>query len=92
MCAERCHAAFTDVGEGSCASFSERVGWGLAAAAGGRDAAIMSYADGVKSTNEASNYRDLFVSRPRTVDFKYITYLQWLLALLTDEAHIRWGR
>lgn len=56
LCAERCHAAFTDVGEGSCASFSERDECGCPAGAGGRDAAIMSYADGVRSTSEASSY------------------------------------
>ena len=56
FCAARCHAFFTEVGEGSCASFSARemdrdVGGG----AGGRDAAIISYAEGDRSTKEASN-------------------------------------
>ena len=56
FCAALCHAVFTDVGEGSCASFSAReIDRDVGEGAGGRDAAIISYADGDRSTKEASN-------------------------------------
>ena len=86
LCAERCQAALTDVGEGSWASFSARLGcWG-AVGTGGSDAAIMSYADGVRSTSEASSCRMISIivySGNRCYGW---THLERLLALLTDES------
>jgi hypothetical protein len=55
-CVPRCHADLTEVGEGSCASFSARVILReTGEAAGGNDAAIISYADGERSTRDESN-------------------------------------
>ena len=55
--AERCHAALAAVGEGSCASLSERVVCCGALGVGGMDRSIMSYADGVRSTRDASSWQ-----------------------------------
>ena len=55
LCADRCHASLAEVGEGNWASFSERDGCCGWPGAGGKEAAIMSYAEGVRSTSEASS-------------------------------------
>jgi hypothetical protein len=58
LCADPSHAALAEVGEGSWASFSDRsVVRGCVDAAGGNEEAIMSYADGERSSKDASSYK-----------------------------------
>lgn len=53
--AERRHADFTASGEGKWASFSASVECRARSGVGGSEDAMTSYADGVRSTSEASS-------------------------------------
>lgn len=77
------------MGDGSCASFSDRnVVRDWTFCAGGRDEAIISYAEGDKSSSEASSYQiSKTVSMTRHARHEQ-HYLEGMLALVAYITHI----